>query len=204
MLAIIDYDAGNTYNLKKAFDYLQLETVLTADKAVIEQCQGIVLPGVGAFAPAIANLQATGLDQIIKQQVKAGKPLLGICLGMQLLFDSSTEYGWHQGLGLIPGQVVAFENRPGFKVPQMGWNQNELLQSQNPFTFLADEYTYFVHSYYANCDPQYIITQVDYAIKVPAMVKCGKIYGTQFHPEKSGQVGLQVLATFAKKVVTSA
>ncbi len=183
---------------------MQLETVLTADKAVIEQCQGIVLPGVGAFAPAIANLQATGLDQIIKQQVKAGKPLLGICLGMQLLFDSSTEYGWHQGLGLIPGQVVAFENRPGFKVPQMGWNQNELLQSQNPFTFLADEYTYFVHSYYANCDPQYIITQVDYAIKVPAMVKCGKIYGTQFHPEKSGQVGLQVLATFAKKVVTSA
>lgn len=203
MLAIIDYDAGNTYNLIKAFDYLQIKTILTADPQVIEQSQGIILPGVGAFAPAIATLQQHRLDVIIKQQVAAGKPLLGICLGMQLLFDSSTEYGFHQGLGLIRGKVVAFDPQQGLKIPQMGWNQNELLQPQSPFAFLQGKYTYFVHSYYAQCAAEYIITQVDYGVKVPALVNKDNVYGAQFHPEKSGQVGLQVLKTFAQKVVAA-
>lgn len=203
MLAIIDYDAGNTYNLIKAFDYLQIKTVLTADPQVIEQSQGIILPGVGAFAPAIATLQQRNLDVIIKQQAAAGKPLLGICLGMQLLFDSSTEYGFHQGLGLIPGEVVAFDPQKGLKIPQMGWNQNELLQPRNPFAFLQGKYTYFVHSYYAQCAAKYIITQVDYGVKVSALVNKDNVFGAQFHPEKSGQVGLQVLKTFAQKVVAA-
>jgi glutamine amidotransferase len=203
MLAIIDYDAGNTYNLIKAFDYLQIKTVLTADPQVIEQSQGLVLPGVGAFAPAIATLQQRKLDLIIKQQVAAGKPLLGICLGMQLLFDSSTEYGLHQGLGLIPGKVIAFDPQKGLKIPQMGWNQNELLQPQSPFAFLQSQYTYFVHSYYAQCAAKYIVTQVNYGVKVPALVNKDNVFGAQFHPEKSGQIGLQVLKTFAQKVVAA-
>mgnify|MGYP001160154196 CR=1 FL=1 len=203
MLAIMDYDAGNTYNLIKAFDYLQIKTVLTADPQVIEQSQGLVLPGVGAFAPAIATLQQRKLDLIIKQQVAAGKPLLGICLGMQLLFDSSTEYGLHQGLGLIPGKVIAFDPQKGLKIPQMGWNQNELLQPQSPFAFLQSQYTYFVHSYYAQCAAKYIVTQVNYGVKVPALVNKDNVFGAQFHPEKSGQIGLQVLKTFAQKVVAA-
>ncbi|MFT8727698.1 MAG: imidazole glycerol phosphate synthase subunit HisH [Liquorilactobacillus ghanensis] len=201
MLAIIDYDAGNTYNLKKAFDYLKIPTVLTADPQQIKTSDGLILPGVGAFAPAMATLQQRGLADLVKQEALAGKPLLGICLGMQLLFDSSTEYGKHAGLGLIPGQVVAFPEKTGYKIPQMGWNQNQLRQKNSDFAFLANEYTYFVHSYYAKCEAEYIVTAVDYMVQVPALVQRRQIYGTQFHPEKSGAVGLQVLQTFAQKVV---
>lgn len=201
MLAIIDYDAGNTYNLKKAFDYLKIPTVLTADPQQIKASDGLILPGVGAFAPAMATLQQRGLADLVKQEALAGKPLLGICLGMQLLFDSSTEYGKHAGLGLIPGQVVAFPEKPGYKIPQMGWNQNQLRQKNSDFAFLANEYTYFVHSYYAKCEVEYVVTTVDYMVQVPALVQRQQIYGTQFHPEKSGAVGLQVLQTFAQKVV---
>ncbi|KRM07025.1 imidazole glycerol phosphate synthase subunit HisH [Liquorilactobacillus ghanensis DSM 18630] len=201
MLAIIDYDAGNTYNLKKAFDYLKIPTVLTADPQQIKTSDGLILPGVGAFAPAMATLQQRGLADLVKQEALAGKPLLGICLGMQLLFDSSTEYGKHAGLGLIPGQVVAFPEKPGYKIPQMGWNQNQLRQKNSDFAFLANEYTYFVHSYYAKCEAEYVVTAVDYMVQVPALVQRQQIYGTQFHPEKSGAVGLQVLQTFAQKVV---
>ncbi|AUJ32577.1 MAG: imidazole glycerol phosphate synthase subunit HisH [Liquorilactobacillus nagelii] len=201
MLVIIDYDAGNTYNVKKAFDYLKIPTTLTADPQQIKNCDGMILPGVGAFGPAMATLQERGLANLIKHEALAGKPLLGICLGMQMLFENSTEYGNHAGLGLIPGKVVAFPTETNYRVPQMGWNQNQLLQSKKDFDFLANEYTYFVHSYYVKCDLKYIVTAADYGVQVPALVRRQQIYGTQFHPEKSGAVGLRVLQTFAQKAV---
>lgn len=201
MIAIIDYGAGNTFNVQKAFDYLGVETVLTKDPAVIEQASAIVLPGVGAFKAAMENLQATGLVELIKTNVANGKPLLGICLGMQMLFDYSEEYGQTAGLGLIPGKVVAIPEQ-GLLVPQMGWNQQVLHRPASVFQDIDGQYTYFVHSYYAQTDPEFITSTVDYGVQVPAIVERDQVVGMQFHPEKSGQVGLQLLKDFVDKVVT--
>ncbi|MFT8837948.1 imidazole glycerol phosphate synthase subunit HisH [Liquorilactobacillus satsumensis] len=201
MLTIIDYDAGNTYNVQKAFDFLGVKTELTADPEKILASHGLILPGVGAFAPAMKTLQARGLDSVIKQAVAKGTPLLGICLGMQLLFESSSEYGQHAGLALIPGKVIALPAKKGFKIPQMGWNQHELRQSDSVFAYVAQEYTYFVHSFYAQCPNEYLVSQVEYSAPVPAIVRNKNVYGFQFHPEKSGQVGIKLLRTFVEEVV---
>ena len=195
MLAIIDYGAGNTYNVAKAFAYLAYESQLTSDPAQIAASSALVLPGVGAFNAAYRKLQADGLVTAIKAEVAKGKPLLGICLGMQLLFDSSEEYGNTPGLGLIPGRVIPIPAN-NLLVPQVGWNQNKLLQEQGLFKRVKDEYTYFVHSYYAKCEQQYVVSYVDYGVKVPAIVNYQNVYGMQFHPEKSGQVGLGLLKDF--------
>ncbi|WP_295775126.1 imidazole glycerol phosphate synthase subunit HisH [uncultured Limosilactobacillus sp.] len=201
MIAIIDYGAGNTFNVQKAFDFLGVETVLTSDPKVIDQSSALVLPGVGAFKAAMDNLQAAGLVDIIKTTVANGKPLLGICLGMQMLFEYSEEYGQTTGLGLIPGKVVAIPDGD-LLVPQMGWNQQILHKPTSVFNEVGNQYTYFVHSYYAQTDPQYITSTVDYGVQVPAIVERDQIIGMQFHPEKSGQVGLRLLKDFVEKVVT--
>lgn len=201
MIAIIDYGAGNTFNVQKAFDFLGVETILTSDPKVIDQSSALILPGVGAFKAAMDNLQAAGLVEIIKTTVANGKPLLGICLGMQMLFNYSEEYGQTAGLGLIPGKVVAIPDG-NLLVPQMGWNQQILHNSSSVFKEVANQYTYFVHSYYAQTDPQYITSTVEYGVQVPAIVEHDQVIGMQFHPEKSGQVGLQLLKDFVEKVVT--
>ena len=201
MIAIIDYGAGNTFNVQKAFDFLGVETVLTSDPKVIDQSSALVLPGVGAFKAAMDNLQAAGLVDIIKTTVANGKPLLGICLGMQMLFEYSEEYGQTTGLGLIPGKVVAIPDGD-LLVPQMGWNQQILHKPTSVFNEVGNQYTYFVHSYYAQTDPQYITSTVYYCVKVTAIVESDKIIGMQFHNEKSGQVGLRLLKDFVEKVVT--
>ena len=201
LIAIIDYGAGNTFNVQKAFDFLGVETVLTSDPKVIDQSSAVVLPGVGAFKAAMDNLQTAGLVDIIKTTVANGKPWLGICLGMQMLFDYSEEYGQTTGLGLIPGKVVAIPDGD-LLVPQMGWNQQILHKPTSVFKKVANQYTYFVHSYYAQTDPQYITSTVDYGVQVPAIVERDQVIGMQFHPEKSGQVGLQLLKDFVEKVVT--
>ena len=200
MIAIVDYDAGNTFNVLKAFAHLGVDTVLTADPEVILNSDGVVLPGVGAFKAAMDTLVERKLVDVLKQVAEKNIPLLGICLGMQLLFDSSTEYGLTEGLGLIPGTVEALPADLGLMIPHMGWNQNLVKNHSSIFADVADrEYTYFVHSYYAKCDDQYITTTADYGVDVPGIVERDSVYGMQFHPEKSAHVGLNLLRTFVER-----
>ena len=200
MIAIVDYDAGNTFNVQKAFAHLGVDTVLTADPEVILISDGVVLPGVGAFKAAMDTLVERKLVDVLKQVAEKNIPLLGICLGMQLLFDSSTEYGLTEGLGLISGTVEALPADLGLMIPHMGWNQNLVKNHSSIFADVADrEYTYFVHSYYAKCDDQYITTTADYGVDVPGIVERDSVYGMQFHPEKSAHVGLNLLRTFVER-----
>ena len=200
MIAIVDYDAGNTFNVQKAFAHIGVDTVLTADPEVILNSDGVVLPGVGAFKAAMDTLVERKLVDVLKQVAEKNIPLLGICLGMQLLFDSSTEYGLTEGLGLIPGTVEALPADLGLMIPHMGWNQNLVKNHSSIFADVADrEYTYFVHSYYAKCDDQYITTTADYGVDVPGIVERDSVYGMQFHPEKSAHVGLNLLRTFVER-----
>lgn len=199
MIAVIDYGAGNVFNVLKACRFLKVEAKLTNDPQEILQANGVILPGVGAFKSAMDNLQQAGLIPVLKQVVDKQIPLLGVCLGMQMLFDSSTEFGETEGLHLIPGKVVRFPEND-LLVPQVDWNQNKLHQPDSIFKLVEKQFTYFVHSYYAQCDRQYIVSSVDYGIEVPAIVQRGRVYGMQFHPEKSGQVGLRLLKTFFEEV----
>lgn len=202
MISIIDYDAGNTFNVIKAFKYLGIEVQLTDNPEEILKSSGLILPGVGAFGPAMRSLEKKGLINVIKNAVLDKQiPILGICLGMQMLFEKSNEYGSHEGLGLIPGEIIVIPEKHGLKVPQMGWNENQLKKNETDFAFIANEYTYFVHSYYAICAQQYLISTVDYGVEIPAMVQNKNVFGAQFHPEKSGDVGLNILKTFSEKVV---
>ncbi|MBZ2406689.1 imidazole glycerol phosphate synthase subunit HisH [Liquorilactobacillus hordei] len=202
MISIIDYDAGNTFNVIKAFKYLGIEVQLTDSPEEILKSSGLILPGVGAFGPAMRSLEKKGLINVIKNAVLDKQiPILGICLGMQMLFEKSNEYGSHEGLGLIPGEIIVIPEEHGLKVPQMGWNENQLKKNETDFAFIANEYTYFVHSYYAICAQQYLISTVDYGVEIPAMVQNKNVFGAQFHPEKSGDVGLNILKTFSEEVV---
>ena len=197
MIAIIDYGAGNIFSVKNALDYLGLESRLTSDKADLEAADALILPGVGAFPWAVKKLTESGLVDTIKQQA-AVKPFMGICLGMQLLFDKSYEFEECEGLGLIKGYVDKIPEA-GLVIPHMGWNKLEYANKCPLFEGLGDnEYVYFVHSYKAFCEDSELCAYVEYGGKVPAVVSDGKfVYGCQFHPEKSGKTGLKILENFA-------
>lgn len=204
MIAIIDYGVGNIFSLYSSFKFIGADAVLTSDPEVIRSSDKIILPGVGAFADAAEKLRATGLDKIILEETAKGKPLLGICLGMQLLFEKSYEYGEHKGLGLIKGSIkpIAPEVPATLKIPHIGWNELHFPKNRekSPIFKYTDEnsFVYFVHSYYgADCDESVIAT-TEYSAELTAAVQSGNVYGTQFHPEKSGNVGMGILKAFCE------
>ena len=185
----------------KALKVVGVQGVLTRETTEIVKADGIIIPGVGAFKSTKQQLDQLGLTSIIQDYARDGKPVLGVCLGMQMLFDRSTEFGETTGLGLIPGSVVELPEQENYKVPQMGWNKNRVYQALPLADQLADKYTYFVHSYYVNTVRDYIVADVAYGdVAVPSVVRKGNVIGTQFHPEKSGEVGLSVWRAFAKMV----
>ena len=196
MIAVIDYGAGNIFSVKNALDFLGLDSTLTADSGVIEKADGVILPGVGAFPEAMRMLQKSGLVDIIRSEAKK-KPFLGICLGMQLLFEKGYEFEECDGLGLIPGNVIKMEEKD-LIIPHMGWNKLEVL-NPCPLTegLEQDSYVYFVHSYKGECEDRYISAYCEYGGRVPALVTDGNtVFGAQFHPEKSGDTGLGILKRF--------
>ncbi len=202
MVAIIDYGVGNLFSLKSSLAAIGAEAVVTGDPAVIKAANKLILPGVGAFADAAALLRQDGLDQLIIEEANRGKPLLGICLGMQLLFDVSFEYGEHRGLGLIPGRVVPIEDAipAGLKVPQIGWNALCFPKPSPLFRYMNEgDCVYFVHSYYAAGCEEYVIAGTEYGAYLTAAVQRDNVFGTQFHPEKSGTVGLNILRAFCEE-----
>ena len=202
MIAIVDYGVGNLFSLSSSLKALGLETEITRDADKLRAADRIILPGVGAFGDARAKLDATGLVPVIQAEA-ARKPLLGICLGMQLLFDRGFEYGEHPGLGLVPGQVVdlhgALEDK-SLKVPHMGWNSLQIVKDDPLFRYVENgEYVYYVHSFYAaNCLPSTLATSRYGNVDVTGVVRNGNVWGTQFHPEKSGNTGLRLLRAFAE------
>ncbi len=201
MIAIVDYGVGNLFSLKSSFAAVGAEAVVTADEAVLRAADKIVLPGVGAFGDAAEKLRATGLDRLLVELANNGKPLLGICLGMQLLFDVSYEYGEHRGLGLIHGAIrpIADVIPEEFKVPHIGWNGLNFKREHPLFRYLKEgDFVYFVHSYYAtDCDDAVLAT-AEYGAPLTAAVAKNNVYGCQFHPEKSGTVGLNILRAFCE------
>lgn len=202
MVAIVDYGVGNLFSLECSLNAIGAEVVITADPAVLEKADQIILPGVGAFEDAAKKLRATGLDRVLKTLAAAGKPLLGICLGMQMLFEKSYEYGEHEGLGLIPGAVVPMAGviPEDYKIPHIGWNALHFRKESPLFSKIQDgDCVYFVHSYYAaNCDSDVIAT-AEYGAELTAAVAKGNVFGCQFHPEKSGSVGLAILQAFLEQ-----
>ena len=199
MIAIIDYGVGNLFSLKSSFRAIGYETVVTGDPEVIRSADKLVLPGVGAFGDASKKLLKSGLDVVIKEQVALGKPLLGVCLGMQMLFEKSHEYGVHEGLGLLKGEVVPFDLPKEYKIPHIGWNALTFNKKSPLLKYVKDgDCVYFVHSYHAvGCEDSLIAT-AEYGIPVTGLVGCGNVYGCQFHPEKSGDVGLNILKAFCE------
>ena len=198
MIAIIDYGVGNLFSLVSSLDYLGIESVVTKDPDVIRKADKIILPGVGAFADAIRLLHQTGLVPVLEEQVAQGKPLLGICLGMQLLFERGMEYGDHSGLGFVKGEVcpIADDAPQGLKIPHMGWNRLEFKKQSPLFKYIENgDYVYFVHSYHAKNSDAVIATS-NYGIDLTAAVQNGNVFGAQFHPEKSGETGLAILKAF--------
>ena len=200
MIAIIDYGCGNLFSLSRSLQFLGIESKITGDADEISNADKIILPGVGAFGDAADKLRATGHAELLKKLAGEGRYILGICLGMQLLFEKSYEYGEHDGLGLLEGGVYALdEDISGLKVPHMGWNKLDIVRDDPIFSNAGkDDYFYFVHSFYAkNCDSCLLAT-AEYGVDVPAVVGRNNVYGTQFHPEKSGERGLALLKTFAE------
>lgn len=195
MIAIIDYGMGNLHSVSKAIERLGYEAVTTSDKEQILAADAVVLPGVGAFGDAMQHLNESGMGEVAKQFAATGKPMLGICLGMQLLFQQSEEFGKHQGLGLLNGKVVRFQG--DFKIPHMGWNKLEFLQLSPLFAGLEEGHVYFVHSYHVLVeDKQNLLATGDYYGPVTAIVGKNNVYGMQFHPEKSGELGMKLLGNF--------
>jgi len=194
-IAIVDYGLGNLRSVMKGLEKAGASPVITADVSEIASADGIVLPGVGAFREGMDQLGELR-EAVVKSSNEV--PLLGICLGMQMLMELSEEHGFHKGLALVPGTVRKFPHRPGYKVPQMGWNQVRLEQPDHPLFagFSAEEYVYFVHSYYADTVPEYTLTTTDYTCRFASTIHNGNVYGVQFHPEKSGEKGLRLLSNY--------
>lgn len=203
MTAIIDYGVGNLFSLESSFASIGTPVLVTKDAQALRTADRIVLPGVGAFADAAAKLRATGLDRVLTEEARRGKPILGICLGMQLLFDKSYEYGEHEGLGLIPGDVVPMAGviPADCKIPHIGWNALKMKQPSSLFRYIKEgDCVYFVHSFYAShCDGAVIAT-AEHGAELTAAVQKQNVFGCQFHPEKSGRVGLAILRAFAEEV----
>ena len=201
MIAIVDYGVGNLFSLISSFKYIGAEVVVTSNPDEIKKCDKIILPGVGAFEDARRKLSDTGLDKIIIEEAKSGKPIMGICLGMQMLFEKSYEYGEHKGLGLLKGEIVPMEGviPSELKIPHIGYNPLIFKKDSPLFKYIKDgDCVYFVHSYYAtNCDESVIAT-AEYGKELTAAVTLGNIMGCQFHPEKSGDVGLNILRAFCE------
>jgi glutamine amidotransferase len=200
MIAIIDYGVGNLRSVQRAFEHVGAEVTVTAHRETIESASAVVLPGVGAFGKAMSNLERAGLVDVIRQVIAQGRPFLGICLGLQLLFEESEEMGQHKGLGIFGGRVKRFE--VDLKVPQIGWNQIHIQRTSSLLEGVADgSYVYFVHSYYvAPADPEIVLATTDYEIDYACIVGQGNVFGIQFHPEKSQAVGLRILRNFVSLV----
>ena len=202
MTVIIDYGVGNLFSLGSSLKKIGAEVTVSADIAVIEAADKLILPGVGAFGDAIAKLRQMGLDTVIRRQAAKGIPILGICLGMQLLFEKSFEYGEHEGLGLLKGSVVPMEGviPADLKIPHIGWNRLEFIRKSRLFRHIQDgDFVYFVHSYYASGCEDSLIATTDYGAPLTAAVEKGNVMGCQFHPEKSGEVGLAILKAFCQE-----
>lgn len=202
MIGIVDYNMGNLASVINAFAKVGIDAKLESDPSKLNQYDKLILPGVGAFADAMEHLKENGMDEAIVAYAQTGKPLLGICLGMQLLFDSSQEFGTTQGLGLIPGNVVAFDKTKfdhKLKVPHMGWNELFVQKNTPLFSGLKkDFYLYFVHSFHAECNDQYTIGKTHYGYEFVSAVQNKNVYGIQPHPEKSHENGLKIIENFAK------
>ena len=201
MIAIVDYGVGNLFSLISSFNKIGADIVVTADPQVISDADGIILPGVGAFEDAARKLRDSGLDKVIVEQAQKGKKLMGICLGMQMLFQQSYEYGCHEGLGLLKGNIVPMKDSipADLKIPHIGWNALHFTKESNLFKYINNnDCVYFVHSYYAtDCDDSVIAT-AEYGKELTAAVQKDNVMGCQFHPEKSGEVGLNILRAFCE------
>ena len=197
MVGIIDYGVGNLFSLQSSFKAIGQDAFVSSDAGELARADRLVLPGVGAFEDAAGKLRASGLDAFVRDQAAAGKPLMGICLGMQMLFEKSFEYGEHKGLGLLKGQVVPMAGKldPSLKIPHMGWNALEVRQGRL-LEEVDGQYVYFVHSFYAEGCEASLAAVTEYGIPITAAVEQGNIFGCQFHPEKSGNVGLSILRKF--------
>lgn len=202
MIAVIDYGVGNLFSLQSSFSMIGAEAVVTGDPAVIRAADRVVLPGVGAFEDAAHKLRQAGLADVVKDEARRGKYILGICLGMQLLFDESHEFGVHEGLHLIPGKVVSMAPVIGsdLKIPHIGWNALRLTKPDHPLWKYINpgDFAYFVHSYYAAECAESTLAETEYGAPLTAAVGRGSVLGCQFHPEKSGPVGLGILRAFCE------
>lgn len=201
MIRIIDYGVGNLFSLRSSLRAIGIDADYTGDPAEIRKADKLILPGVGAFRDARQAFRSTGLDRVVQEEAGTGKPLMGICLGMQMLFDRSYEYGEYEGLGLIPGEIVPMEGRipKELPIPHIGWNELMLKQPSPLMKNTANgDYVYFVHSYYAETPAEYVIATTDYGVEMTVAVQKDNVYGCQFHPEKSSEVGLSILKAFCE------
>lgn len=202
MIAIVDYGMGNLRSVQKGLEKVGCSAFITSQPEQVVAARGVILPGVGAFGDAMHNLRRTGLDVALKEAAAQRKPLLGICLGLQLLFEGSEENGWHEGLGLMPGRVVRLPEGEGRKIPHMGWNQLNRCREEPVLKDIPEgSYYYFVHSYYARTeDSSLVAATADYGMPVPAVVSRDNLIGIQFHPEKSSALGLKILRNYGELV----
>lgn len=201
MIAIIDYGVGNLFSLRSSLNFIGYEGVVTSDPAEIKRADKLILPGVGAFGDAIKKLNESGMAKLVKEQAASGKDILGICLGMQLLFERSYEYGEFEGLGLLKGEVVPMEgNIPKeLKIPHIGWNGLKFVRPSGLLKYIREgEHVYFVHSYYARGCGESLVATTEYGKELTAVVQKGNVAGCQFHPEKSGETGLKILKAFCE------
>ena len=201
MIAIVDYGVGNLFSLISSFKKIGADIVVTSDAEVIKSSERIILPGVGAFEDAAKKLKESGLDKVIIEEAAKGKKLMGICLGMQMLFEKSYEYGCHKGLGLLKGSIVPMKDSipDNLKIPHIGWNALHFTRESDLFKYIKNnDCVYFVHSFYADECPDSVIATAEYGKELTAAVQNGNIMGCQFHPEKSGEVGLNILRAFCE------
>ena len=203
MIAILDYGVGNLFSLRSSLSYIGQDAVITGDSETIQNCDKLLLPGVGAFADAASMLRAGGLDRVVTGEAGRGKPLLGVCLGMQMLFEKSYEFGEHEGLGLLSGVVAPISAKipSDYKIPHIGWNALKFPSGEKSplFKYINEgDHVYFVHSFHAEKCEDSVVATTDYGADLTAAAASGNVFGTQFHPEKSGAVGLAILRAFAE------